>query len=465
MIRRDYRNILRIAGYFGLWLWITQPIHVQDLQDSQRIFDKVVQKIMEGYPGDAVRSSEAMAKAHADSALIQAVHGIALLDCGEFAKAKSQFDRALSLDKNNPEAHLGLGELAYGWFHLEEAIRHLDKALLTSHFKERPHWWLSRCLHAVNKHAEARDVLVSGLERIGTMPDRDAERFKSSIAYLGALQDIDLYKIPDEFLSTVVEFSNWRGHILVPLTLDGKDIGNVHLDTGSTGSLAIGSDLADKLDLMVIGERKSRNIEREFTTKIALLDSLQIGDLTIRNVPVSILSGPGEFTGESSGNLGLEVLKRSNMSIDYVHSRLLLFHRERGDLQSAKISQKHASGDIPFWCKKHCLVEASMNGGKKAPFILDTGAGISLVHSAFFLEKIMPESKAKFTKDKAVPFMIKSIEFGGLSFTNVMAAVFDLTDLYAYGKMYYPGIIGANVFQKSILHFNFEASILLIERE
>jgi hypothetical protein len=110
-------------------------------------------------------------------------------------------------------------------------------------------------------------------------------------------------------------------------------------------------------------------------------------------------------------------------------------------------------------------VEASMNGGKKAPFILDTGAGISLVHSAFFLEKIMPESKAKFTKDKAVPFMIKSIEFGGLSFTNVMAAVFDLTDLYAYGKMYYPGIIGANVFQKSILHFNFEASILLIERE
>ena len=455
-----------ILGFFcSFSLFFAKPIQAQKSKDSQRAFHTVVEQIKEGFPGDTVRAIVQLANTHADSAPIQAVHGIALLDCGEFDRANVQFVRALSLDNGNPEAHLGLGELAYGWFDLEEALHHLDKALSTSYLKARAHWWLSQCLHAMNKHADARDVLLSGLDRIEAMSGRDAERFKNSIAYFGSLQDIHLYTIPDEFESTVVDFSNWRGHILVPLMLNGQDIGKVHLDTGSTGSLAIGSDLAERLNLKVIGERKSRNIEGEFTTNIALCESLQIGDLIVQNVPVSILEGPGEFTGESSGNLGLEVLKRLNMSIDYVHSRLHFFHRERGELQSAKIAQENASEEVPFWCKRHCLVRASINGREAAPFILDTGAGISLIHSAYFLEKVMPNSKAKITKDKAVPFMIDSIDLGGLPFNGIMAAAFDLTDLYAYGKMYYPGIIGASVFQKSILHFNFKDSKLLIEKD
>lgn len=466
MTLRNKRIILIILGFFGFFsMFFAQPIHVQNAKDPDLVFDTVVKQIKEGYPGDAVRSSETLAKDHADSAPVQAVHGIALLDCGEFERAKVQFDLAQSLDNDNPEAHLGLGELAYGWFHLEEALHHLDKALSTAHFKQRAYWWLSRCLHAMNKHSEARDALVSGLDGVEAMSDRDVERFKNSIAFFGSLQDMDLYKIPDKFESTVVDFFNWRGHILVPLKLNGQDIGKVHLDTGSPGSLAIGSDLADKLNLKIIGERKSRNIKEEFTTKIALLKSLQIGDLIVQNVPVFILGGPGEFTGESSGNLGLELPKRLNMSIDYIHSRVHLFHREREDLQSAKIARDNVSEEIPFWCKKHCLVKASINDEEGAPFILDTGAGIPLVHSAYFLEKIMPESKAKITKDKAVPFMINSIEIGGLTFNNIVAAVFDLTDLYAYGRMYYPGIIGASVFQKSKLYFNFKDSKLVIAKE
>jgi hypothetical protein len=93
---------------------------------------------------------------------------------------------------------------------------------------------------------------------------------------------------------------------------------------------------------------------------------------------------------------------------------------------------------------------------------LDTEAGISLIHSAYFLEKIMPDSTAKITKNKVVPFMIKSLEIGGFTFNNIMAAVFDLTDLFGYGNMYYPGIIGASVFQESILHFNFKDSTLIM---
>jgi tetratricopeptide (TPR) repeat protein len=467
VILRDKLVVFIIFGFVGFFsLCFALSFYsqaAQDAEESELVFEAIVKKIKEGYPGDAVRSSQALAKSHPDSALFKAVYGIALLDCGEFKEAKVQFDRAINLDNDNPEAHLGLGELALGWSHLEEAQNHLDKSLSTSYFKARAYWWLSRCLYAMNEHEKAKGVLISGLDWIETMSARDAERFKNSIAYFGALRDFHLYTIPDGFESTAVDFSNWRGHILVPLKLNDLDIGKVHLDTGSTGSLAIGSDLADKLNLKVIGERKSRNIEGEFTTQIALLNSLQIGDLTVKNVPVSILEGPGAFTGESSGNLGLEVLKRINISIDYARSRLHFFHREKEALQSALITPDRVSMEIPFWCKRHCLVSASINSGEGAPFILDTGAGISLVHSAYFLEKIMPNSKAKITKEKAVPFMIDSIGLGGLTFNNIMAAAFDLTDLYAYGKMYYPGIIGANVFQKSILHFNFKKSTLAIE--
>ena len=453
-----------ILGFFCLFVqFFAQPLQAQKIKDSQNTFYAVLKQIKEGFPGDALQASEALAKAHAESATIQAVHGIVLLDCGEFEKAKVQFDRSLSLDKNAHEAHLGLGELAYGWFHLEEALHHLERSLPTSHFRERAHWWLSRCLHAMNKHARAREVLMSGLDGIETMSDSDAERFKNSIAYFESLKDSELYKIPGGFESTTIDFANWNGHILVPLKINDLEIGKVHLDTGSTGSLAIGSDLAEKLNLRIIGTRKSRNIEQEFTTKIALLKSVQIGDLIVQNVPVSILEGRGEFPGEPVGNLGLEFLKRLNMSIDYIHSRLFLFYREREGLQLKIMGEDLALHKILFWCKRHCLVGASINGGEKAPFILDTGAGISLIHSAYFLEKIMPGSKAEITNDKAVPFMINSLEIGRVMFKHIMAAAIDMTDLYAYGKMYYPGIIGANVFQKSILHFNFKDSKLTIE--
>ncbi len=459
-------GFLIILGLFGLFSpFFAQASYARQTKDNDILFDTVVKQIKEGYPGEAVKSSEPLARTYAGSAQIQAVHGLALLDCGEFQRAKRQFDRALSLDKDNPEAHLGLGELAYGWLHFQEAIYHLDKALSTAHFKERAHWWSSLCLHAMNKHSEAGDVLLSGLDGIAAMPQRDAERFKNSITIYGALKDSHLYRIPDEFESTVVDFSNWSGHILIPLKLNGQDIGEVHLDTGSAGSLAIGSDLAERLNLKVIGERKSRNIEEEITTKVALLESLQIGDLIVRNVPVSVLDGPGEFTGKSAGNLGLEVLKKLNISIDYIRSKARFFHHERADLQSAAIAQNNVSKEIPFWCKNHCLVMARINDGEGLPFILDTGAGISLFHSAYFLTKVMPESKAKIAKGKAIPFMIKSIEIGGLLFNNIIAAVFDLSDLYAYGKMYYPGILGASVFQKSILHFNFNDSKLRIVKE
>ncbi len=467
MIRRDKLIVLVILGLFGLLqLFFAHSFYGHAAQDAKKRdmeLNAIVEKIKEGYPGEAKRLSQRLAKNHPESATIQAVHGIVLLDCGEFEKAKVQFDRGLSLDKNAREAHLGLGELAYGWFHLEEARQHLKKSLPTSLFRERAHWWLSRCLHAMDKHTMARDVLMSGLDGIETMSGRDAERFKNSIAYFESLQDLELYKIPGGFESTTIDFANWNGHILVPLKINDLDIGKVHLDTGSTGSLAIGSDLAEKLNLRIIGTRKSRNIEQEFTTKIALLKSVQIGDLIIQNVPVSILEGPGEFTGEPVGNLGLEFLKRLNMSIDYIHSRLFLFHREKGSLQLKIMGEDLVLHKILFWCKKHCLVGASINGREKAPFILDTGAGISLVHSAYFLEKIMPNSKAKITNDKAVPFMINSLEIGRVMFKHIMAAAFDMTDLYAYGKMYYPGIIGANVFQKSVLHFNFKDSKLAIE--
>ena len=293
MARENIRIVLIIIGFFGLILISTAPhSHPQDEKETQYIFDNVIEKIKLGFPGLAVKSSEKLAKEHADSSSIQAVHGIALLDCGEFEKAKARFDRALSLEENNPEAHLGLGELTYGWFRLEEALHHLNKAHTTMHFRERAHWWLSRCLHALNRHQEAKDVLMKGLDGTEAISNADEERFNNSITYFGSLQDMELYMIPDAFKSTVVDFSNWRGHVLVPLKLDGQDAEKVHLDTGSTGSLAIGSDLAERLNLKVIGERKSRTINEEITAKIALLKSLQIGDLIVRNVPVSILGGP-----------------------------------------------------------------------------------------------------------------------------------------------------------------------------
>ncbi len=436
-------------------------------EDDRESLAKVASEINSGHPAAALKISAKLAEKYPERPDILAAHGLALLDCGEFFKAQALFEHAAKRDAGHPDVHLGLGELAAGRLRLDEASEHLRRAMASSSFKLRAFQSYAKCLHDLDRHSEAKNVLEQVLTEAGQIPERDKTRILDSIKIYGALGNTRLYRIPDSFKTTSVGFSTHENNILLPAELNGRESVKFQLDLGMPGGLAISQALAEKMGLEAIGEETGGNVAREFRTKVAIIDSLRIGDLVVRHVLVHFLPEP-KFVGGSDGNLGKAIFQKMNMSIDYPRSKLSLFNRNESILQSKGMDSKRLSEKIPFWNKKHILVFARINDFEPTPLIFDTGAGIPVLSLDYYLDHIDPKAQVPAPKEgqpKALPFMMKSLAIGGLTFKQVFSIALDLSFLFEAGKMNYPGIIGASVLQASIVYINFADSVMFIEKK
>jgi len=466
--RRAGRWSLTLVSLALLALGLTlSTMNARIAAEDQETLEKVVFEINNGHPDKALKISAALAANNPRRPEILAAHGLALLDCGEFIKAQALFEQAVKLDPESPDAHLGLGELASGRLRLDEATGHLKKAVTSSYFKLRAFQALAKCLHDLDRHSEAKTVLEQALEEVDQIPEREKTRIVNSIKIYEALGDTRLYQIPDSFKTTSVGFSTHENNIIMPAELNGQESVRFQLDLGMPGDLAISQALADKLGLEVIGEELGGNVAREFKTKVALIDSLRIGDLVVRNVLVHSLPDP-KFVGGSDGNLGKAIFQKMNISIDYPQSKLFLFNRHETELQAGLMDSSKISEKIPFWNKSHILVFARINDMEPTPLIFDTGASVPVLNLDYYLDHIDPKAQVPAPKDgqpKALPFTMKSLTIGGLTFTQVFSIALDLSFIFEIGKMDYPGIIGASVLQASVVHINFADSVMVIEKK
>jgi predicted aspartyl protease len=425
----------------------------------------VIDDLKNGNPRVAAQNSVLLLQTDSKSAEAHALYGLALIDCGECKKAESEFRLALSINPDTPEAHLGIGKLVFAEGDHKKAIDHLYKATSTSSLKYMAHDFLARHLSYLNRHGEAKKILTDALEKIDDLKEYDRAYLKNNIAIFDGFKNTKLYRISEDFRSTHLSFTNSDGHILLPVKVNGLDIGNVHLDTGGSGGLTISAEKAKDLNLEIIGQRVGRNATAELKAEVAILDELQVGELIVKNVPVNILDSSG-FHGGSSGNLGKELIQRLNMTVDFKNSELSFFHPGYPDLQTGRIEQKNPSEKIGFFNINFIIVKASINGHDPEPFILDTGAGAVVFHQDYFLETLKPPAEGNEKNSKLqgpTPFNVNSIRLGNRTYKDIFSIALDLGELYSFAKVYYPGIIGNPLFRNSRLHFNFVDSTLVIE--
>jgi hypothetical protein len=461
------RKKTRLILALGFVLSVFSMLNAQLVPDDQASFKKIVLEINNGHPAAALKISAPLAEKYPERPEILAAHGLALLDCGEFIKAQALFEEAAKQEASHPDAHLGLGELAAGRLHLDEASGRLEKALASSHFKLRAFQSYAKCLHDLDRHSEAKIVLERALAEVGQIAEKEKARIVNSIKIFADLKDTRLYQIPDSFKTTSVGFSTYENNIIMPAELNGRESVKFQLDTGMPGGLAISQALAEKLGLKIIGEEVGGNVAQEYTMKVGLIDSLRLGDLVVRNILVHFMPEP-KFVGGSDGNLGKAIFQKTNMSIDYPQSRLFLFSRDEPELQSKRIDPGKVSKAIPFWNKTHILVFASINDKEPTPMIFDTGAGVPVLNLDYYLEHIDLNAQVPVPKEgqpKVLPFTMKSLSIGGFMFKQIFSVALDLSFLFEAGKMNYPGIIGASVLQAATIHFNFGDSVMFIEKK
>jgi tetratricopeptide (TPR) repeat protein len=463
MKRREGSSAVWLIGILFFFFSDGFGARAEKAQDEMILKSEAL-TLRQGKVKEALNLCGQMPKSARPSAALSALCGLALLDGGEFEKARQKFEAACQANPECPEAKLGLAELEMSRLRWPQALPWLRQAQTTKLLLFRAVTALSRCLQELGQRQEALSLLRQLEKSAGSLNKREIEGLKQRIGYLEALARLgqaDVYGLDHVAPKTQLSFTSHDGHILIPVTLNGLRV-KCHVDTGNNGGLAIDQKTAAALKIEAVAEEKTAGVEGESVEKIGLIDELRIGDSTISHVPVSLVDSC--LGGAAEANLGLAILRRFNLSIDYKNKQFVLYRLSLAPDQPSL--EAKAAAVIPFWVRPLIIIRAKINGGPEIPCILDTGAGIPVLHVEYYYEllpkgvkpAVMPGGK------KGLPYLLVTLELNGLTFRNVFSVVLDLSSIYETGSFYIPVIVGASVLQNSVIHFDFKNMELAIGR-
>jgi len=416
---------------------------------SENYTEQAITEIRAGRPRAALRFAEMGMAANRDSAMVLAVLGLSQLACGQWQEAEMWLKQALALDYALPEAHLGLAKIAYGRMRYDLAIAHADRAIASPQFKGEVYSLQAACLEEINLHDQASQVMREACKWSDNLPEYHRKNILNWSEIYASYKGRDLFEVFDDFRSIVIPFKNYIGFALLPVTVDGQNLDSVLLDTGFGGSLMISTKDAEKMGLVYSGEHITRTFMGEIVLRIALVNSVRLGDLVVHNVPAYVCDDiPGGF----GGLIGWQLLKHFNFSIDLTSSRLTIFNREYPNLQKNIFSKDRYVDRIPFLYGPSIRVNACF--GDKGPgyFIFDTGARYSSLH-------VDPSDDTNVVGSES----LTSIKMGHLVYDDAKFNYYDLSSIHEIGRYYFDGIIGISIFQNSVLHFNPGESALYVE--
>lgn len=421
------------------------------LREPEQALDNAIEELLAGRPFEALKHAGDAVRANPRSADALAIMGLSQLKCGEWEKAESHLKRAVSIDSQLPEAHLGLGEIAVGKMRYGDAVSHLRQATQSQAFRGEAYRVLASSLEAQDLHSEAEQAI----REAGKYMDNISEDHQKSVLALPEIfasrEGKSLFRIPGDFESTSIRFEYFQGHIVLPIVANGLKLDRFVLDTGHSGSVMISSEFAEGLNLTYSGEMIAQSLAGELTLQAAILDSMQIGDLVIKDVPVFVCK---DYPFGSDGLIGWKIIQRFNISIDFKNSELHIFNGERLELQRRTFDEDKLQQRVPFFYFTSMWIRARFGNEAPRAVVFDTGAPESALH----LDPLDPPTRLRASS-------LRFIRIGDLVFDRARVVLRDFSDIHRKGRYYFHGIVGIDILKDSVLHIVPKRSILIIEKD
>ena len=440
---------------------------------KEEILGSIEQHLKGNRPEEALAVAQNAVETFADNKDFNALYSIALERCNQIEHAEMIARDVIENKAEHPEAHFALAEIEDGRSNWESVVDHAGKAVASKRFGGEAQLLLASSYVNQNELEKAVENFTSALDRVDYFTGERISNIKSILEFSKTIRETDLYSIDNSFSSTSLSSRVRYTKVFVPVTVNGNTAGEFVIDTGNSGMVSLTEEFAKKLGIKNYGSLQVRGADGKFTMWISIVDSLKIGDLVVRNVPVAV-SKSKAIAVNLQGNIGRLLLHRFNVSIDYQNKKVHIFSKERKADQLALINDESISTRTPINYRQMLLINVRVNEQGSTPFILDTGAHKTLLRKVFVDDylrhtiRITPDSRVKIrgARGKAIPatlMNLSSLEFGGARFEEVEAISVDLAQTFANSNQLISGIIGADLFQKSRLHFNFADSELIVE--
>lgn len=379
---------------------------------------------------------------------------------GKFTEAEKEYKKVLKEDSQNLKALMQGGNIA----------------LLSNRFKEAESF-LKQALHLAPENPSLKSLLAEVYYRMDDFPVAAPlfrEIGREVVAKkLESFQTTNPYQLegPKE---TRLKFFMTDPLPVVKVSINDSKPVNFFIDTGGA-ELILDSEFVKEVGVIDFG---SEPVSPEIQLGHGLVETLTLGEFTIKNVPIHILNTRqyNEIFGgmRIDGVIGTVFLYHFLATINYPGAELILRRQSREVLKNfEQMAAKRKDISVPFWMAGDHFIVAwgTVNNSSPMLFFVDTGLArkaFTAPESTLKEADIHPDiSKASegltiYGKEKHIPFTIAELTLGEAAEKNLDGSTMNFQVEYIFGFRI-GGLISHQFFRKYALTLDFTGMRLFLE--
>lgn len=383
-----------------------------------------------------------------------------LFRAGRFAEAEKVCLSEVAEDPRNFQAILRLGNIALLSQRLDDAQK-----------------WLSRAIEIKPEEAFPKSLLAEVFSRLDDFqraaPLLRAVGRDAAAAKLESFKTEVPYQIEGAAAVTRVKFDQTDPLPVIRVRVNGSEEVNFFIDTGAS-EIDLDPEFAEQVKALRFGsETGTFGGGRQASYEHGRIDSLTLGDVVVKNVPIHIL-GTRRFSPIFGGKridgiLGTVMLYHFLPTIDYPGGELVLRRKTSENVMQLEQEVKAEKQIVvPFWMAgdHYAVAWGSVNQSEPLLFFVDLGlAGGGFTCPASVIEEggiKLSESQAGEGiggggKVKIVPFVVSELSLGDLTKRNIpgLFGAFPPSLEYAFGFRI-GGLISHAFFRSSAITMDFD---------
>jgi Tfp pilus assembly protein PilF len=417
-------------------------------------------------------SGQAMAEEQKSSAIDSADR---LFRIGEFAQAGEQFAKIAADRPDDYSATLQLGRIALLSNRLDDAEHWLNRAIDLRPGDADPKVMLAEAYYR-RDDLERAVAALNGVD-VGTNPLVARQYPTLNVAKLQSFKDQTPYEVHGDGQITRLKFLRTDPLPLITVRVNGGDEVTFFIDTGGS-EVALDTDFAKERGVPRFGTVQGTfSGGQHAEVQQGRIESLTVGDWTVKNLPVAILPlrqlSEGLGAKQIDGIIGTTLFYHFLATLDFPHGELVLRRKNATNLEQF-VAASGKSVAVPFWIAgDHFMVGwGRVETLPPALLFVDTGlagAGVKLA------ESVIKEAGIKLEEDKAsagaggggkltiVPYVVHRLSFGKVQEENVAGLYdgpFPWENLFGF---HLAGMVGHDFFKAYAVTFDFENMKILLK--
>ncbi len=389
-----------------------------------------------------------------------------LFEAGKFAKAEKIYDGILKDDSEDHRALVRLGEIALFSNQLDAAEKWLTAAIKCRPAEKGAKSLLAEVFYRRDEFQKAAPLFRAvGREARATQ----LESFKGVSP--NAIEGPNVTSLKLVLTDPLP---------VVQIRVNNSELVNVLIDTGGA-ALIIDNEFAQEVGAAQFGAFMGTfGGGKKAAVQPGKVDSVTLGDFTVKNVPVAILPTrrfSSIFGGTRiDGIIGTVVLYHFISTLDYPGGRLILRRRTEQNLKKVETEAKEQGAIvIPFWMAGDHFMYAwgTVNRSEPMLFFVDTGlagGGFTCPESTVRKAGIeLQEDKAREGlggggKFRSVPFVVDELTLGDAKERNIRGSYAGQSDTSPFG-FHTGGLISHGFFRPYAMTFDFVGMRFFLKKQ